>query len=60
MEQIEALKQLKPIKLTKDDLKEVKKIASEIRIELKANLKVLSADERIELREEINQKNILK
>lgn len=56
MEKIEALKSLKPIKLTKEDLIEIKKIATEIRNKLKNNLTVYPPEKRIELRESINQK----
>lgn len=55
MEQIEALNLLKPLKLTKDDLIEIKKIATQIRNELKAYLKVNCPEERIRLREYVNQ-----
>lgn len=54
MEKIEALKALKPIKLTKEDLIEVKNIATEIRNKLKSNLIVYPPEKRIELREHIN------
>lgn len=55
MEQIEALRLLKPLKLSKEDLIDIKKVASEIRNDLKRNPKVLTPQERIALREEINQ-----
>jgi len=54
MEQIEALKQLKPIKLTKDELREVKRIATDIRDMLKTDKVVRTPEERIGLREEFN------
>lgn len=57
MEQIEALKLLKPIKLSKEELIEIKKIASEIRNGLKKYPeRTFSPIERIELREQINQR----
>lgn len=56
MEQIEALKQIKPIKLNKEDLIRIKKIASEIRNELKKCPIMFTPHERIWLRNEINKK----
>jgi len=56
MEQIEALKQIKPLHLSKSDLMEIKKVASDIRNKLKSNMTVYSTEKRIELREKINQK----
>jgi len=56
-ERIEALKQTKPIKLTKSELIEIKKIASEIRNELKKNqYQSYPPEKRIEMREYINQR----
>jgi len=53
-ERIEALSQTKPIKLTKSELIEIKKLASEIKNELKKNPKPKQQSERIYLREIIN------
>lgn len=55
MKLIESLKQIEQIKLTKDDLKQVKVKASEIRNTLKKNLKVRTPVERMKLRELINE-----
>lgn len=55
LEKVEALKQLKPIKLTKDDLKEVKHIAGDIVKELKAYLQVKTPEQRIQAREYYNK-----
>lgn len=55
MEQIEALKLIKPIKLTKDELIQIKKEATKIKNDLKNNLKIRSSDERIYLRNIINE-----
>lgn len=55
LEKVEALKAIKPLHLTKDDLKEVKWIATDILKELKADLRVREPEERIRLREIYNQ-----
>jgi len=54
-ERIEALKQIKPIKLTKSELIEIKKIAGGIRNNLKNNLETYPPKERINIRDLINQ-----
>lgn len=51
---VENLSSIEPIKLTKDDLIRVKVLAQKIAKELEANLTVLSPEERIRKREEIN------
>jgi len=60
MNKIESLKLLKPLKLTKDDFIEIKRIASEIRNELRQHrkycLELSTPEERIKMREEINNK----
>lgn len=55
MERIEALKQLKPLHLNKEDLKQVKDIAMEIVTYMRKNPKVLTPDERIDLRDRVNE-----
>ena len=55
MDKIESLSKTPAIHLSKDDMIEIKKIASEIRLELKSDLKYRTPEERIALREEINQ-----
>lgn len=52
---IQALHQTQPIKLTKERLKEIEKTASQIRNGLKKNPVILSPEDRIEMREIINQ-----
>lgn len=56
MDKIEALSQTPAIHLSKADLIEVKAIASVIRLELKADLKYRTPEERIALREKLNQR----
>lgn len=53
-ERIEALKQTEPIKLTKQQLIEVKRIASEIRKTLQSDLRLKQQYERISMREYFN------
>ena len=55
MDKIESLSKTPAIHLSKADMIEIKKIASEIRLELKSDLKYQTPEERIALREEINQ-----
>lgn len=55
MDKIESLSKTPSIHLSKADMIEIKKIASEIRLELKSDLKYRTPEERIALREEINQ-----
>ena len=55
LDKVESLKRTPAIHLSKSDMIEIKKIASDIRNELKANLKYRTAEERIATREEINQ-----
>lgn len=54
MDKIEALSMTPAIHLSKADLIEVKERASAIRLELKANLKYRTPEERIALRDELN------
>jgi hypothetical protein len=54
LEQIEALSLIKPIKLDKSDLMDIKIHASAIKKQLKKELRVRTPDERINLREVIN------
>ena len=55
MKLIESLKRTDPVKLTKDDLKQIKAKASEIRNTLKKNLKIRTPVERMKIRELINE-----
>lgn len=52
---INSLRQMKPLKLTLDDLKEVKSIALEVRKELRKSEMKLPPKERIELRNYVNK-----
>lgn len=54
MDKMESLSKTPSIHLSKSDMIEIKKLASNIRNELKANLKYRTPEERIKLREEIN------
>jgi hypothetical protein len=56
LDYVEGLKAIKPIHLSKDDLIEIASHARQIRNELKKNLVERMPEERIKLREEINQK----
>lgn len=56
MDMVESLSKISSIHLTKQELIEIKKKASAIRLELKANLKYRTPKERIQLREKINKK----
>lgn len=53
---IESLKTLKPIKISKPEMIEIKNKALTIRNELKKDLKILTPEERIKLREFVNNK----
>ena len=54
-ERVEALKQVKPIKLTKEQLVEVKKLATEVRNKLKKEYSIIrTPDNRIHIREIVN------
>lgn len=55
MDLIESLSKTPPIHLSKSDLEEIKEKASKIRNDLKKDLKVRSPEERIKLRNEINE-----
>jgi len=54
LDYIESLKSIKPLHLSKEDLYDIEKRARKIRNELKKNLIVRTPEERIKLREEIN------
>lgn len=54
LDKVESLKRTPAIHLSKSDMIEIKKLASDIRNELKADLKHRTPEERIALREEIN------
>jgi hypothetical protein len=56
MDLMDSLGRIQPIHLTKWEMVEIKEKASVIRLELKANLKYRTPEERIALREAINQK----
>jgi hypothetical protein len=53
---VDSLKSIQPIKLSKSDLIEIKNIATVIKNELKNNPVVMTAQERIEIRDEINKR----
>lgn len=53
---IESLKTLKPIKISKSEMIDIKNKALAIRNELKKDLKILTPEERIKLREFVNNK----
>jgi hypothetical protein len=56
LDYVESLKSIAPLHLSKDDLYRIEGIAKKIRIELKNNLIVRTAEERIRLREKINNR----